>query len=70
MLIKWNEEQKKILSELSLSFDVNQSLTDDQILEVDEKIMDYFQSNCICSDCINAEGIICESIIDLIADLN
>lgn len=69
MKIDFNSEQVKLLEKLNLSFSIHNDLSDDDIEELDDKVSDYFSSNCISSDDVTEEGLICESIIDLISEL-
>jgi|GEM_PF-3248377 len=69
MKIDFSPEQVKLLENLDLSFDIDDDLSDDDIDELDDKVSDYFSSNCISSDEVTEEGIVCESIMDLIGEL-
>lgn len=69
MKVDFNSEQVKLLRKLELSFDIHNDLSDDDIEELDDKVSDYFSSNCIKSDEVTEEGLVCESIIDLISEL-
>lgn len=70
MKIRWNNEQLKILEKLEFNFDIKENVTDEQILIVDEVVMNYLQLNCIKKDEITTEGAICESIIEIISELD
>ncbi len=64
MKIKFDSVQIKLLEKLNLDFDIHNDLSDDNIEELDNKVSDYFSFNCINSDDVTEEGLICESIID------
>lgn len=70
MKLQFNKEQVQILTKIGFPFDVLGDLSDDQILLIDEKVMDYFEEHCIldAGNDVSEEGKTCESIIDLIAD--
>jgi hypothetical protein len=70
MKLQFNKEQVQILTKIGFPFDFLDDLTDDEILFIDEKVMDYFEEYCILDggNDVSKEGQICESIIDLIAD--
>lgn len=70
MKINWNEKQLNILKKIDFDFNVSSDLSDNKILEIDEKLTDYFQMNCIENDKVIGEGFICESIFDAIAELD
>lgn len=69
MKINFTANQLDILKKIDFDFDVNDDLTDEQIVEIDEKVSDYFARNGLDADTINDVGIVCESIIDLLSDL-
>lgn len=70
MKIKFNESQIVFLNKLNFDFDINTDLTDDQIEIIDDKVSDYFSSNGIGpDDSITDEGLLCESIIDILSEL-
>lgn len=70
MRLNFNKKQIDLLRKIPFDFDVSGDLTDDQILEIDEQVADYFARHGIANgDDVNDIGIVCESIIDLISDL-
>ena len=70
MKLDFNEKQVALLQKIGFEFDVLGDLTDEQILEINEKVEDYFARYGITpKDEVNAVGLVCESIIDLISDL-
>jgi len=70
MKINLNEEQVSILTNMDFDFDVTGDLSDDEILEIDDKVSDYFALKGIKeNDEVNGIGLICESIIDTISEL-
>lgn len=70
MKLSFNNEQVDLLKQMNFKFDFRAELNDDQILELDEKVSDYFALNGLDSSSeVNQIGIICESIIDMLAEL-
>lgn len=69
MRINFNKNQLELLSEIPFDFDVTDDLTDEQIIEIDDKVADYFALNGLEYDKINDVGAICESIIDLLSEI-
>lgn len=72
MKIEWKPEHHKVLDKIHFDFDVNGDLTDEQILEIDEKVMDYLQMHGLGEahghTTVNPTGRICEHIIDYMVD--
>lgn len=69
MKLNFNEQQLQLLNKIKFDFDVKGSLSDDEILEIDEKVSDYFAYHGIENDEVNAVGLVCESIMDLLGAL-
>ncbi len=70
MKLNFNEEQIRVLSEIGFNFDFLGDLSDDEILEIDEKVSDYFAYHGLSDDdTVNEVGLICESIMDILGDL-
>lgn len=68
--VKWQPEHFKILDKIKVDFDVNGEMTDDQVLELDDKVYDYFAMHGIGkNDDVTPTGRICESILDLLSEL-
>ncbi len=68
MKIIWNEAQTKCLDKMKIPFDYNGDLSDEEVLELDDIVTDYFMCNCVSNDEVTPTGRICESIIDTICD--
>ncbi len=69
MKINFTENQLELLKKIDFDFNLTDDLTDEQILEIDDKITDYFALKGLESDTVNDIGVICESIIDLLSEL-
>jgi hypothetical protein len=68
MVINFNEEQLKIIRKLNLSYNSTQELSDEECINLEEKIGDYYVLNCLDENFEpNKEGRICESILDLLS---
>lgn len=68
--LKWEPEHFKILDNIKVDFDVKGSMTDEQILELDEKVTDYLAMHGFGkNDDITPTGRLCESILDLLSEL-
>lgn len=68
--LNWKPEHFKVLDNIRLDFDVKDNMTDEQILELDEKVSDYLSVHGIGkNDDITPTGQICESILDLLSEL-
>jgi len=73
MKFEWKPEHRKVLDKIHFDFDINGELTDEQVIEVDEKVTDYLQTHGFCDDAdghttVNQTGRICEHIIDYMVD--
>lgn len=70
MVIKFNEEQLKILEKLELIYDPRQDLSDDNCIDLEEKVGDYYTLHCLDVNYEpNDEGRTCESILDILTEL-
>ena len=69
MKINFTENQLELLKKIDFDFNLTDDLTDEQILEIDDKITDCFALKGLESDTVNDVGVICESIIDLLSEL-
>lgn len=72
MKFEWKPEHRKVLDKISFDFDIDGELTDDQVLEIDEKVTDYLQMHGFGGTnenmTVNPTGRICEHIIDYMVD--
>lgn len=70
MKLNFNKEQIELLNKIGFDFDVTSELSDDEILEIDDKVSDYFAYNGLSDkDEVNDVGSICESIMDILGEL-
>lgn len=70
MKLNFNKEQIELLNKIVFDFDVTSELSDDEILEIDDKVSDYFAYNGLGDkDEVNDVGSICESIMDILGEL-
>lgn len=70
MKLDFNKEQFEVLNKIGFDFDVTSELSDDEILEIDDKVSDYFAYHGIGdNDAVNDVGLICESIMDILGEL-
>lgn len=70
MILKFNREQIELLNKVGFEFDVTGELSDDEILEIDHKVSDYFIYEGLGdNDKVNDIGLICESIMDILGEL-
>lgn len=71
--LEWQPEHFKVLDKIKVDFDVKGEMTDEQVLELDEKVSDYFALHGLGGDkehtTVNPTGRICESILDLLSEL-
>lgn len=68
--IEWQPEHFKVLDKIKVDFDVRSDMTDEQVLEIDEKVSDYLAMHGFGkNDDITPTGRICESILDLLSEL-
>ncbi len=72
MKIEWKPEHRKILDKIHFGFDINGELTDDQIIEIDDKVSDYLQMHGLGeadgNPTVNTTGRLCEDILWYMAD--
>ena len=67
MVFSFTDEQKELLSKFNFAFDISGELDEEEILEIDEAISDYFTQHGISEDnVVNDIGLLCESIIDML----
>lgn len=68
--IEWQPEHFKVLDKIKFDFDVRCDMTDEQVLEIDEKVSNYLAMHGFGkNDDITPTGRICESILDLLSEL-
>ena len=68
--IKWKPEHFRVLDNIKVDFDVNSCMTDEQIIELDDKVSDYLTMHGLGkNDDVTPTGRICESILDLLSEL-
>ncbi len=69
---EWLSEHRKILDKIHFDFDIDGELTDDQVLEVDDKVTDYFQMHGLGEadghTTVNPTGRLCENILGYMVD--
>lgn len=72
MKFQWQPEHRKILDKIRFDFDIDGNLTDDQILEPDDKVTDYFQMHGLGKSnghtTVNPTGRLCEDILGYMVD--
>lgn len=72
MKFEWKPEHRKVLDKIHFDFNIDGDLTDEQVLEVDDKVTDYFQMHGLGETdghtTVNPTGRICEHIIDYMID--
>jgi len=70
MEIKFSEAQLKVLKKLGLNYNSTQDLSEDELIDLEERVGDYLTLHCLDEDYEpNEEGKICESILDLLTEL-
>ncbi len=69
MKMTFTEKQWDVLRSAGLSFDPGEDISDDQLFEMDEKVSDYLVNHGVSGDEVNATGVVCESILDAIAEM-
>jgi len=70
MKLNFNEKQIELLNKIGFDFDVTGDLSDDEIMEIDEKVSDYFAYYGLDeNDSVNDTGLLCESIMDILGEL-
>lgn len=72
MKIEWKYEHHKVLDRLHFDFDINGDLTDEQVLEIDDKVSDYLQMHGLGEadghTTVNTTGRLCEDILWYMVD--
>ena len=70
MEIKFNEAQLNVLKKLGLNYNSTQDLSEDELVDLEERVGDYLTLHCLDENYEpNEEGKICESILDLLTEL-
>lgn len=70
MKLDFNEMQIELLNKIGFEFDVTGILSDDEIMEIDDKVSDYFAYNGLGdNDTVNDVGLLCESIMDILGEI-
>lgn len=66
--INFNAKEKALLKELGMTGNFG-SLTEDDVMSIDETVTEYLMDECIDEDGnVNAQGKVCEGIIEKLAD--
>ena len=69
MKLNFNIEQINLLTKIGFDFDVEEDLSDDEIVMIDEKVSDYFAYHGLGdNDSINETGELCESIMNILGE--
>ena len=67
--MKFNSEQSALLRKIDPNIDLTNELSDDFLLELEDKVSDYFALHCLANkNQVNDTGRICEEIMDILAD--
>lgn len=70
MKLDFNEKQIELLNKIGFDFNIMGELSDENILEIDDKVSDYFAYNGIGdNDTVNHVGLVCESIMDVLGEI-
>lgn len=69
MRLDFNDEQLKLLENMEFDFDVSGNLSEEELEVLDESVSDYLVTHGLDGDDVNQVGIVCESILDMIAEL-
>lgn len=69
MRLDFNNEQLKLLENMEFDFDVSGNLSEEELEVLDESVSDYLVTHGLDGDDVNQVGIVCESILDMIAEL-
>lgn len=64
MKYQFSPEQAERLDRLRLDFDYRDDLSDEQAEVMEDAVVSHFQRHGIEGDRVNAEGRMCESILD------
>lgn len=63
----FTEDELKMLRKLSLNFSLTHPLTDDELVELEEKVGDYLTMECVDDEGRpDADGVLCYAILDRI----
>lgn len=66
--LNFNAKEKALLKELGITGNFS-SLTDDDVMGIDEAVTEHLMDECLDEDGVaNAQGRICEGIIEKLAD--
>lgn len=72
MKFEWEPKHRKVLDKIHFDFDIDGDLTDDQVLEIDEKVSDYLQIHGLGEadghTTVNPTGRLCEDILCYMVD--
>lgn len=69
MTADFNYEQKKLLNKIGVRTDFNSDMSDDEAADFIDKVSEYLQLHGLTDDGVNEVGKLCESILDIIADI-
>ena len=69
MRLEFNNKQLRLLEDMKFDFDVSGNLSEEELEELDESVSDYLSTHGLDGDDVNEIGIVCESILDMIAEL-
>lgn len=69
MRLDFNNKQLKLLENMEFDFDVSGNLSEEELEVLDESVSDYLVTHGLDGDDVNHVGIVCESILDMIAEL-
>lgn len=65
----FNEEQIGILKKIGIRIDFNSDMSADEVEDYVDRVSEYLQLYGFSDDGLNKEGLICEDILNLIADI-
>ena len=68
MKLKWNREQLGMLNKIGFNFDPSKDLSDAEYFVLDERVSEYLMMSGFDEDAPNKEGLICESIMDILSE--
>ena len=67
--MKFNSEQSALLRKIDPNIDLTNELSDDFLLELEDKVSDYFALHGLANkNQVNDTGRRCEEIMDILAD--
>lgn len=65
MVLKFSNEQKKLLKKIVPNLNIEKDLTDDEIIKIGDKTADYLNLKCLDEEYEpNKEGWVCYDILD------